>query len=464
MESIKALSFEKYEEIVDYVVSSQDEYLVFNLNDKTKVLFKEILESDFEFGDTDKFKGYSNFFITSSKIEGNQLILKRRNVKESVTEMNNLLENLLNDISYTKKDVTKELLELSKLSNISKEELPPILNTVFRSLFKDGYSYKGFKYYLTIEDDKYFFEKVLYCKYAVKFSNKDNIPWVDVYEIVNTNTKEIILDDCKYLELMQYAELEDFLEDNDISESRVFILDSEFKEFYYDGEGYFCEMTPSVRDYWWQNDTDLYREELNVTKTENSWGLNLICWSNKLIELGWECNYISEDITLKDYEALCEGRENHELAKDILRKIKVSKYSEEDKKSLVNQLTTIEESINDIITSNKRKLLVKTVNKVFSIEIDLLKKYTDRDLEEKLHTCMGLDCGFTHFKFKDTERNQKLISLYNEVTSIVDKYWLDIHLPIYVQSTTIQKAMAEYVVELVSKELNIDLYFWSVLD
>lgn len=460
MESIKTLEFKNYRDILAYLCSSEENRLIFNLNEE---IFKDVTK-DLKEERQNILTGIYKNLLSSSKIEDGKLIVIRKNIENFRKELFDLIEDLIFN-NILEKNITSDLLAIAKSNSLSKNETDFILNENFSKLMKRGYERRGFKCLLVIDEGEYLFKRKLYCEYAVKFFNKRNVPWVDVYEIVNKDIDKITEENCKYLYSTKYSSLWKSLSSRNIPEDNVFVFDSEFKEFYSDGNHDFCNITKARLNSWWENGDSLYKKSLNLEKTENSWGFNLICWEDKLIEVAYNKNYISENFTMEDYNLICKNREDTTLAKDILRKIHVNSLSDDEKNATLNQLSTVEESINDLLKENELELLRKTVSDFLHVDINSLSNCSKDELISKMRSVnTGFDCGFSYFKFDNTPRNKKLLSLYKEADAIKGRYSLSIKKPFFTQSTTIQKITNKYVIELISEKLNIDVYSWTELD
>lgn len=191
----------------------------------------------------------------------------------------------------------------------------------------------------------------------------------------------------EYPMVVSFSYLDDFLAANDINYKTVEIDKNSIDIFYGyshgNGEVFFANLTQRNIDKWWIYDApDLYRYSVNKDRHTNMWGLNLICFSNKLVEWSWNGTYIDEDITQEEVEKLTKGHETTHIAEEMWRVLNAQKLSEGEVEFLVEEVKKYEEQIQAVIDKHKDEILASIAGMIDG--------------------AYGLDCGFCATSFPIT--------------------------------------------------------------
>ena len=412
------------------------------------------------------FNGYWQGFLTTATLTETSMILKRKDFRKLTSSLIDLVFDAIeSDCKVT--DMTQLFIaEKNKFNTIDDAEFSLIVKKAFRNLFERGTNFKGFECKFRTTDDSIFLEKELYCDYAVEFYSVRNVPNIAIFEINKESLGEksiVTKDNCKPLTTVRYKDYEKMFSQIDISESKVLVLPSEFSHFYGFGDNYFVKLTEAKVDRWWNEECcdNFVKVSLNLNKTANDFGLSFICWEDTLIESSFYKDYISEDITQEEFKSICKNRMHTSIAESIINVFESKKLDENDKNRIQLEITNLEKSIQNTIDSNKNEILLTTAKQMLPSD-GSISEYSFEELTSLLRSInTGLDCGFLYFGFKD----EKLNDLFKKAEALkIRNMSLNIDAPIFVQSTTIQGYMAQEIVKIVKSELDIDLYYWTVLD
>lgn len=191
----------------------------------------------------------------------------------------------------------------------------------------------------------------------------------------------------EYPLIVSFSYLESFLSANDIDYKTVEIDKRSVDMFYgysaWNTERFIADLTPAKVAEWWNHDCpDLYRYTVNKERRSNWFGLNLICFSNKLVECGWNGTYIDEDITKEEVEKLARGHETSHVAEEMWRVLNAQTLSDGEIEYLEQQVKAYEDKIQAVIDAHKDEIL--------------------SSVEGMQDGAYGLDCGFCATSFPIT--------------------------------------------------------------
>lgn len=414
------------------------------------------------------FNGYWAGFITTHNLTETSVILKRKNLNEFVLELNNLIFNTTNT-KESEIDITEAVQELrAKFSYVTDSEFNTVIKVGFRNLLSKGIRFKGFNYKLRFENDHIFIIKTLDYNYAIEFFSCRNTPRIRIFEINKDSAQSlgsITKDNCTPICECRYKEYADTFINLNIKERDVFVLDSsEINTFYGFGDNYFTKLTGPMINKWWDEDCydNLVKYSINSENGDNDFGLCFITWQDTLVETSFYNNYISDDITQEEFEMICKDRMYTSIAESIRHVINSRGITKEDKLIIEAKLTSLENSIQEVINSNKKDIVLNTAKKVLSDSPEYLETCSFEKLCELLRNLnTGLDCGFLYFRFSDNDLDE----LFAKAVALkIRGLSLNIDIPIFVQSTMIKGVMANEIIELVKDKLDIGLYSWTILD
>lgn len=194
-------------------------------------------------------------------------------------------------------------------------------------------------------------------------------------------------DHKEYPLIVSFSYLEEFLDVNGVNYKSVEIDPRSVDKFYgysdWSRDYYFVNLTPANVNRWWNHDCpDLYRYTVNKERRSNWFGLNLICFSNKLVECGWNGTYIDEDITKEEVEKLTRGHETSHVAEEMWRVLNAQTLSDGEIEYLAQQVKAYEDKIQAVIDAHKDEIL--------------------SSVEGMQDGAYGLDCGFCATSFPIT--------------------------------------------------------------
>lgn len=257
-------------------------------------------------------------------------------------------------------------------------------------------------------------------------------------------------DHKEYPLIVSFSYLEEFLDVNGVNYKSVEIDPRSVDKFYgysdWSRDHYFVNLTPANVNRWWNHDCpDLYRYTVNKERRSNWFGLNLICFSNKLVECGWNGTYIDEDITKEEVEKLTRGHETSHVAEEMWRVLNAQTLSDGEIEYLAQQVKAYEDKIQAVIDAHKDEIL--------------------SSVEGMQDGAYGLDCGFLNIYTTNPQYNEQKGLLKNvRHKDISHAPWMNVRMPWEPQSLTIKRKEFEKVKEVVYRELGETLYCKTVLD
>lgn len=356
------------------------------------------------------------------------------------------------------------------------KEVTPYISTLTDEYMRrfDKVKYRGFVTEATKKDNGFILTKEFVANYKVLFFSKSNKPYTRIKKLSEEvslyipNYRDYVIED-KNTVVCLYKNLDRILDVNKIESKDVVIDKNSIEQFYVFNDNYFVNPTKKWVNMWWNCDCpNLYRYMPNISGTSNFFGLCLICWQNLLIESSWNYTHIEEDITEKEVEAFGEDYKHTAIYSQMQRVLKARNMTEEEKQEKIKEAEKIEKEIQDIINEHKEEIMFSTLNDFKSYceldmeEVKTLDEEEIQNLFHKIDSQMGLDCGFLYFKLAKGDELFKEISEYD--SNHFKDGSLNINLPIFVQSTTIKRKMAEHIKNVVEDNSNYELTYWTTLD
>lgn len=254
----------------------------------------------------------------------------------------------------------------------------------------------------------------------------------------------------EYPLIVSFSYLEEFLDVNGVNYKNVEIDPRSVDKFYgysdWSRDHYFVNLTPANVNRWWNHDCpDLYRYTVNKERRSNWFGLNLICFSNKLVECGWSGTYIDEDITKEEVEKITRGHETSHVAEEMWRVLNAQTLSDGEIEYLVEEVRKYEEKIQAVIDKHQDEILAS--------------------IQGMVDGSYGLDCGFLNIYTKNPKHNEQKGLLKNvKANDISHAPWMNVRMPYEPQSLTIKQKEFQKVKEIVQRETGEELYCTTMLD
>lgn len=356
--------------------------------------------------------------------------------------------------------------------------LKPYHNEIIYKRIKNYLNNQKIRGYITLLEDRgdksFIVKKRFIALYELLFFNKNNKPYVEIKRINKEatlyipNSKSYVKKDKDTIVCL-YKNFERFKDLNDLRDSDFVINKNSIKRFYNFGNIFFVNPTKKWVDLWWGYDCpNLYRFMPNIEGTSNGWGLALDCWQNQLVEYNWNSVYIGEDITEEEVEKFAGDRPHTSVYKQMMAVLNAREMTEEEKKTKIRKAEKIEEEIQKIIDKNKKEILLKTAKR-YTTSFDENEKLERASIEE-LHDYLSdlekdfcLDCGFLYISLADNR-----LELFREIAEYDNSRFnsgaMKINPPFNGQSTTIKKEMANHIKEVIERESQYRIKYWTVLD
>lgn len=233
-------------------------------------------------------------------------------------------------------------------------------------------------------------------------------------------------------------------------------------EHFYEFDGMvIAALTPKMVEKYQSDPCDVYRHTPNVDSTINGFGLTFVTWSTKLIEVGYGSVYVDEDMTSEEATTITKGFEDTWVSKEIALKMKAyeKKHSGGDA-SIVEEVETKISECQQVIDNSSAKIVEEAYY--------YFKNDTTASFEEKeryLATLgFGLDCGFLSFYFEDETLNEKAKTA--GICGLQKTYdgRFTLKLPVFNQSLTVMKKMAEVAEKIIFEKTGIKLLHYTMLD
>jgi len=245
----------------------------------------------------------------------------------------------------------------------------------------------------------------------------------------------------KFLEyFLRVNEIRPYLNEVEIDENSI----DTFYGFELNDEiNYSPSLTPKFVYDWWNRDCPfIYRYEIN--KTGNKYLMSYGLYANQilLVESGWSEVYTDESVTRDEFTKLCEGRMDSRIAKTIQASFKTKQMGELELSELNDSITNFENRIKECIEPYKGEIAD-----------------TVKGLDENQY---GLDSGWVKIYTTNEEFNNGVTLL--EHTEFKRPKWLKIDLPIFTQSTNIQRKMVDRIILIAEKYTSEKLYAVTTLD
>lgn len=356
--------------------------------------------------------------------------------------------------------------------------LKPYQNDIVNEKIKKylaGKRIRGYKTFVEDEGENNFIVKKRFIAlYELLFFNKSNKPYVEIKRLNEKatlyipNSKNYIRKDENTVVCL-YKNFERFKDLNDLDFSDFVVSKDSIEKFYGFDDVFFVNPTKKWVEMWWNYDCpNLYRYTPNIRGTSNFFGLVLECWQNQLVESTWNAVYIDEDILEEEVEKFAGDYTHTAIYSQMRRVLDARELSEEEKQAKIRKAEKIEEEIQEIIDKNAKNILLKTAKR-YTNSFDEGRELEGYSLEE-LHNYLStlersfcLDCGFLYIALAD-ER----LELFKEIAEYDDRRFntgaMKLKHPFIGQSTTIKREMASHIKEVVEKESNYKIKYWTVLD
>lgn len=252
----------------------------------------------------------------------------------------------------------------------------------------------------------------------------------------------------EYPLIVSYNVLDNFMSNNGLTSDNVVVDEKSVEKFYgfYDSwkRKWFvsANLSEGFVSEWWNYDCpDIYRLAPNRDGHSNYFGIKLYCFENLLCESSFYATYVGSDITEEEVEKLTKGREHTSICKEMNLMIKSRKVSNEEIEEMKIFVRDFEEK-------------VQTIVDLFEDEItEAVSTFNDSP-----------PAGFLNIYTNNREYNEKKSMLRELDKSGHHAKWLNVKLPVQVQSIDVQRMQFDIVKEKVSKALNIDLHSETRLD
>lgn len=315
-------------------------------------------------------------------------------------------------------------------------------------------------------------------------------------------------DSKEYPYTVSYQYLDSFLDVNNIKLDDVEIDPNSIDDFYvYDNytTNVMVNLTPAKVREWWNYDCpDLYRCMVNKEGHTNFFGMKLPVFQHKLVESSWNFVHIGEDIREDEVERLTKETPNTRIAIEMRATLKSRELSDEKIKEMTEYIDKYEEKIQSVINENEKNIIKTSVSHYLneliqpsvqekiknrledinfpdlsSLDKDTAKTTFFTFLEEcgqkdifkqvliSLDGLFGLDCGWINiFTSSDSQYidYKKLLKNLNDLDYKYKSDYLTVNLPIFVQSTTIQRTQFDVIQKIVEDKTGERLYAHTQLD
>lgn len=254
----------------------------------------------------------------------------------------------------------------------------------------------------------------------------------------------------EYPFIVAFTYLDSFLNLNNVDLKDLKVDANSLDEFYSfyagDKELTSVNLTPKFVETWWDYDCPkISRHAVNKDRHTNWFGLTLPYFSNTLVNWSMYGTEVDNTIRPKEAEKLTKKHENSHISQAIWNAINAQKVTPGEVEFLEEEIKKYEEKIQKVIDDHADEIL-------FHI----------KDMKDGSY---GLDCGWVNIYTNNrlyNERKGILKNISKDIKNRVD--YLDVKMPFFVQSTTIQRKAFEKVQELVKNILGEDLYSRTVLD
>ena len=227
------------------------------------------------------------------------------------------------------------------------------------------------------------------------------------------------------------------------------VVEESIDKFYGFAGEYYGELTEEVVDRWWDLDCpDLFRLKPNKENETNGWGLNLLAWENKMLEVNFKDTYVL-DMTEEERNKLTKGQNNW-VTKEIKNYFKADELDEEVIEEYEKEVRLYEKAIQNLFDRFKPEVIEE-------FEGDEFEVLDDGRIKAKMYK---LDCGFLNIY----TRNEKVSEMKQVLSNRDHSKWLDVTLPIAPQSITIKRKIFNFLADKVEEEIGEKLYCTTMLD
>ena len=227
------------------------------------------------------------------------------------------------------------------------------------------------------------------------------------------------------------------------------VAEESIDHFYNFANKYYGELTKEAVEDWWNHDCpDLFRYYPNKENGENHWGLNLMSFKNKMLEVHFKDTYVQE-ITEEEADKLIKGREDTLIAKEIKAYFKSDELDEETIKHYEEEIEYYESRIEMLFDRYKEEMIEELDGKSFTVTEDGIDFGPFR-----------MDCGFLNIYTK----NEKITEMKKVLSNKDHSKWLSVRLPVSPQSINIKRDIFNYLAGKVKEEIGEELYCTTMLD
>lgn len=323
-----------------------------------------------------------------------------------------------------------------------------------------GTDYKGYK--TRLENGT--LRKDFIAKYKALIFNKGNKPYVKVTRLsedskLYTPARRGFVSEGRDSITCLYKNFETLTSANGIKSGDIFTDEDSIKQFYSFDDNYFVSPTKKWVEMWWNYDCPiLYRYTSNLDGTSNMWGFSWTAWQKTLVESSWNYTEVDEYITEKEVDIFAGEYKHTEIYRQMQNILKSRKISNEEKEDNIKKAEEIEDKIQTIIDDN-RELILKKAAKSFTGE----DEHEPINILRELDGSMGPDCGFLYMSLIDEADLFKEIANY-DTSHRMKNGSMKLNYPGGVQSTTIMRAVAKAIKDIVEAKTHHEMTYWTVLD
>lgn len=264
----------------------------------------------------------------------------------------------------------------------------------------------------------------------------------------------------EYPLIISLSYIEDFLSGNGVANEDVLVDKQSLDTFYQFGTKLSANLTPKFVEDWYNYDCpDLYRLSSNKEQGLSWIGEPLPHFCTKLVEVSWSSTYVNEGVSEEEVNKLTKGREHTGIATELttMLKSKAMRLTGEAD-ALEQEINEYDEKIQKVIHEHASTIL-EGVAKAFP---ERMIHFSKQPVDFKINDDFGLDCGYINIRSKDDVYTEKRKMLSNVFSDVAD--WMSISLPLYSQSTTLNKVQFDVAAQVVRNELGIELFAHTVMD
>lgn len=248
--------------------------------------------------------------------------------------------------------------------------------------------------------------------------------------------------------------ISDLLYNNNVRDEDIVIDPRSVKAFYSFNGKTSHNLTPAFINEWYNYDCpSIYRMVPNIEGHTNMIGMKICHFSNNLVESNWSDCYIDESITEAEAQAFMRDYSHTRISREIQNVLEARRMKESNQiEAVKEEVVAFDAKIQSFFDKKKDEMFAHLA-KAFPNRSEL--KEEDGKLVFTMNDDFGLDCGFTYIHNKDKDYANKR-SILSNATSM--SKWMDVRLPYWTQSLTVQREQFNFLKEKLSQELGISLY------